>query len=85
MADYVKEYGSAALSVPPNQGGLQAIYLVPGLIALGAAGLVIMTVRRWKRQGKAQAALAPAAGENGSGPPDDYDRKLDEELKGLDG
>jgi cytochrome c-type biogenesis protein CcmF len=82
MAEYVKEYGSGSLSIPPNEGGLRAIYLVPGFIALGGLGVVVTVVRRWKQRGESAAvAEAPKA----SAEPDEYDAKLDAELKSLDG
>jgi cytochrome c-type biogenesis protein CcmF len=82
MADYVREHGSGSLSVPPNQGALRAIYIVPGILALGGLGLVFTVVRRWKRRGDAASPRIASSG----GPPlrDEYDAKLDEELKRLD-
>jgi cytochrome c-type biogenesis protein CcmF len=77
--DYVREYGPAALSVPPNSGGLRAIYLVPIVVALGGLGLVFTLVRRWKKAGD---DTAPAPGQ--SDERDEYDAKLDEELKRLE-
>lgn len=81
-ADYVKEYGASALSVPPNSGGLQAIYLVPIGIAIGGLGLVFTVVRRWKKRG--DAAAPPPRKPGGPAERDEYDSKLDEELKKLD-
>lgn len=78
--DYVERYGSAALAVPPNQGGLRAIYMVPIGAGLAGAGIVVMALRRWKRRGE---ELAPANGAPIADTPDDYDTKLDEELDRL--
>jgi cytochrome c-type biogenesis protein CcmF len=85
MADYVTAHGAGSLTVPPNEGALRAIYVVPGLLTLAGLGLVFSVVRRWKRQG--DAALPPPPKPSGGGPagPDEYDAKLDEELKKLDG
>jgi len=83
MADYVTEHGSGSLSVPPNRGALRAIYLLPVVIAISGLGIVFVVVRRWKRQGDAAAPPSPKPGE--PAPPDEYDAKLDEELKRLDG
>jgi hypothetical protein len=43
---------------------------------------VFAVVRRWKRRGD---AAAPAPKGDGPQPTDEYDAKLDEELKKLDG
>jgi cytochrome c-type biogenesis protein CcmF len=78
VADYVKEYGSGALAVPPNEGGLRAIYLVPLGAGILGAGLVVSVLRRWKQRG---AELAPAGGPAAAlDERDEYDDKLDEEL-----
>jgi cytochrome c-type biogenesis protein CcmF len=84
MADYVSAHGAGSLTVPPNKGAMRAIYVVPGALAVGGLGLVFAVVRRWKRRGDADA---PAAAKKGDKPqaPDEYDAKLDEELKKLDG
>ncbi|WP_437483131.1 cytochrome c-type biogenesis protein CcmH [Sorangium sp. So ce1014] len=84
-AAYAERFGAEALSVPPNKGSQRLIYLLPlGAILVGA-GVVIMTLRRWKRR----SDEAGAAGERSRkgvvpGARDDYDDKLDEELKNLD-
>ena len=83
LADYVSAHGASSLTVPPNQGALRAIYVVPGALTVGDLGLVFAVVRRWKRRGDA-AAPPPAKGGAPQGP-DEYDAKLDEELKKLDG
>ena len=83
LADYVTAHGSGALALPPNRGALRAIYLVPGFLAAGGLGLVFVVVRRWKRRG--DAAIPASTKTDGPPPPDDYDAKLDEELKRLDG
>jgi cytochrome c-type biogenesis protein CcmF len=83
MADYVSAHGAGSLTVPPNQGALRAIYVVPGALAIGGLGIVFAVVRRWKRRGEAQTPAVPKG--NGPQAPDEYDAKLDEELKKLDG
>jgi cytochrome c-type biogenesis protein CcmF len=82
-ADYVTEHGAGALSVPPNRGALRTIYILPGALALGGLGFVFVVVRRWKRRSDADA---PPPGKTGApSGPDEYDAKLDDELKRLDG
>jgi cytochrome c-type biogenesis protein CcmF len=83
LADYVTAHGASSLTLPPNRGALRAIYLVPGFLAAGGLGLVFVVVRRWKRRG--DAAIPAPAKTGGPAPRDEYDAKLDEELKRLDG
>jgi len=83
MADYVSEHGSGSLSVPPNKGALRAIYLLPGLLGVGGLGLVFVVVKRWRKRSDAASSALPKL--DPSAKPDEYDAKLDEELKKLDG
>lgn len=81
---FVKKYGPEALAVPPNQGGMKALWMVPvGAIALAALGLGL-TIRRWKHSNDG-AQTAPTR-QPGKTPPkrDDYDDRLDQELRALD-
>lgn len=86
-AAYAAQYGPEALAVPPNRGSQRLLYLFPlGAIVMGA-GLVIVTLRRWKARSATATAAArekPAAKGVAAGARDDYDEKLDEELKNLD-
>jgi cytochrome c-type biogenesis protein CcmF len=82
-ANYVAEFGTASLTVPPNQGALRLIYAVPIAASLGGLGVVLVAVRRWKRRG--DTAAGPANRPPGPVERDEYDAKLDEELKKLDG
>ncbi|MGH7295884.1 MAG: cytochrome c-type biogenesis CcmF C-terminal domain-containing protein, partial [Polyangiaceae bacterium] len=81
VAEYVAEHGTDKLVVPPNQGALRAIYLVPvGGIALAGFGVARM-LRRWRRN--EQSAPKAPLGDAPAG--DVYDARLDDELKDLDG
>jgi cytochrome c-type biogenesis protein CcmF len=80
-ADYVAEYGSVALVIPPDNGAFRLIYAVPIAASLGGLGVVFMVVRRWKQRGDADA---PAGKAGTPAERDEYDAKLDEELKKLD-
>ncbi|HKQ70668.1 MAG TPA: cytochrome c-type biogenesis CcmF C-terminal domain-containing protein [Polyangiaceae bacterium] len=82
-ADYVREHGAAALSVPPNTGALRAIYMVPGVIGVGGLGFVLLLVRRWKKRGEEGGPTSSPS--SSPSERDEYDAKLDEELKKLDG
>jgi cytochrome c-type biogenesis protein CcmF len=79
LNDYAKEYGVAALSVPPNVGGMRAIFLVPLGLSGGGAIALAMLLRKWRRS-NAHTAAVPAGGKA-----DAYDDRLDQELKDLDG
>jgi cytochrome c-type biogenesis protein CcmF len=83
VANYVSEFGAAALTVPPNEGALRLIYGVPIVASLGGLGVVLLAVRRWKRRDQAVAGAPVSAGSPAER--DEYDAKLDEELKKLDG
>jgi cytochrome c-type biogenesis protein CcmF len=81
LSEYVAEYGKQALTVPPNSGALRAIYMVPiaGIVA-GGVGLTVL-LRRWRKGG---GGSPPPAGPSAPGTRDDYDARLDEELKDLE-
>ena len=87
LLSYQAAHGTESLAVPPNEGALRAIYAVP-LVAFfgGAVGLGI-TVRRWQLR---SARKHPKAGFDTAGTKvaparDEYDRRLDDELRDLDG
>jgi cytochrome c-type biogenesis protein CcmF len=81
LLSYQARWGTDGLTVPPNEGALRAIYLFPlTAIVAGGVGLAVL-LRRWRRPTTGQglpARAAPGAGR------DEYDARLDEELKDLD-
>ena len=82
ILEYAQQYGAEALAIPPNTGGMRAIYAVPLVaIAAGGAGIVVL-IRRW-RGGARKASVELAEG--GSAKRDALDDRLDEELRDLDG
>ncbi|CAN5714957.1 hypothetical protein BH09MYX1_BH09MYX1_17520 [soil metagenome] len=96
ILEYQNEHGSEALAIPPNSGGLKAIYLVPlGAIAAGGVGIVIL-IRRWQGPRPPPGSVGPKASaskagktmrkpEDGEGDARDaYDDRLDDELRNLD-
>ncbi|WP_437528219.1 cytochrome c-type biogenesis protein CcmH [Sorangium sp. So ce726] len=86
QAAYAERYGAEALAVPPNKGSQRLLYLLPlGAIVVGA-GIVVATLRRWKRRSDEAGAAGQQRSPKGvvPGARDDYDDKLDEELKSLD-
>jgi cytochrome c-type biogenesis protein CcmH/NrfF len=83
LAAYVEKWGQDGLTVPPNRGALRAIYLFPlSAIAAGGVGLAVL-LRRWRRPGPGGPAPVPPTTATGPGT-DEYDARLDEELKDLD-
>jgi cytochrome c-type biogenesis protein CcmF len=98
LAEYSAQYGAESLAVPPNRGIFRAIWVVPVVgIAFGAYGIARI-VRNWRNGGdppggaggdSGGAAPPPggASGQGGAGgaPRDDYDARLDEELRDVDG
>jgi cytochrome c-type biogenesis protein CcmF len=99
LGAYSAEFGLASLSVPPNTGGMRAIYMFP-LAGIGGAGLgLVFMLRRWRKpQTVANAnanananatkglgdAVANANANAGSKTADAYDSRLDDELRELD-
>ncbi len=99
--DYVKEYGTASLAIPPNTGAMRLIYAVP-IVALVGGGIGLAVVlRRWRANAKdggsktagsdvaerSTSKKKPAKNLDDDKPegPDDYDARIDAELKDLDG
>jgi c-type cytochrome biogenesis protein CcmF len=82
--DYVAEFGTAALAIPPDKGAMKAIYLAP-LIAIAIGGIsLVFVLRRWKKNALA-VADGPANPEDAPSPKRDaYDDRIDEDLKDLD-
>jgi cytochrome c-type biogenesis protein CcmF len=83
LAGYVERWGQDGLTVPPNRGALRAIYMFPlGAIAVGGVGLAVL-LKRWRKPASAGETLAAAAPMT-KAQRDEYDARLDQELKDLD-
>ena len=84
---YQKEYGSESMAIPPNTGAMRAIYAVPLAAILGGGVGLGVLLHRWRAKSK----TAPVDAGTGNARPrgatgrDEYDARLDEELKDLDG
>ncbi|MBK9261252.1 MAG: cytochrome c-type biogenesis protein CcmH [Polyangiaceae bacterium] len=85
---YVAMYGIKSLAVPRNQGANRLLWAVPAFAIMLGAGFVVYTLRRFQRRGaaidaakKAKAKTSPVKDSKGR---DDYDDRLDQELKDLD-
>jgi cytochrome c-type biogenesis protein CcmH len=81
-AEWARRHGPQALMVPPNTGFNQLVYLVPLAAIAGMAAFAVLLLRRFRRRNVAIAGATapPVAGAKR----DDYDDKLDEELRQLD-
>lgn len=81
-AEWVRRYGPQALTVPPNSGANRLLYVAPLVAITGMGAFAVMLLRRLRRQSelKVEAGPPPVAGAKR----DEYDDKLDEELKQLD-
>jgi cytochrome c-type biogenesis protein CcmF len=83
--DYAKKYGVRALNVPPSSGFLRTVWIVP-LALVGAGGVfAVFLVRRWTRKDEgANGGPTPDAPGKTPDEKDDYDAKLDDELRDDD-
>lgn len=80
-AEWVRRNGPQSLTVPANTGH-DMLYVAPAVAVAGMGAFAVLLLRRFRRHADEKAAVtaAPVAG----GKRDEYDDKLDEELKQLD-
>lgn len=86
---YVARFGSQALAVPRNKGAARAVWAVPLLAIVLAAAALVMVLRKWRRRSDSESAAEVALeketiAKSGPAARDDYDDKLDQELRELD-
>jgi cytochrome c-type biogenesis protein CcmH/NrfF len=79
-AEWVRRYGPQALTVPENVGVNRLLYIAPLAAIVGMGAFAVSTLRRFRRKAEEKRAPAPLAGAKR----DEYDDKLDEELRQLD-
>lgn len=64
LAHYMSMYGERILSSPPNAGFNRLAYLFTPLMFLAGAGVIFITLRRWRtgrqRRGETEVATGPA-------------------------
>ncbi len=79
---FVDQYGDRVLAEPPPRGFNWLVYLVPPAVFLAGVLLVFFGYQRWKKPDKAPAVI-PGSGElpPGEDPPDEFIRKVEEELR----
>ncbi len=85
LMQYRARYGTEALAVPPDTGALRAIYAVPLVALLGGAVGLGITVRKWQARSAQRHAKPAGTPVVPAAKPDDYDARLDDELRDLDG
>jgi cytochrome c-type biogenesis protein CcmH len=97
VAAYVKHFGTDSLEIPSNEGANRLLYVVPITLILGGAVFLGLLLRRLRggppkggAGGGAKGGGAPKGGAKGGAKGgdgakrDDYDERLDDELKRLD-
>jgi cytochrome c-type biogenesis protein CcmH/NrfF len=96
--EYTKEFGTESLSIPPNSGGMRAIYAVPLVALLGVGAGLGVVLKKWRSNADEDEATADegVAKSTGGGDKNDttgssaatrdaYDERIDAELRDLDG
>jgi cytochrome c-type biogenesis protein CcmF len=85
--DYGRQYGAKAIAIPADRGLDRALWAVPVVAIVLAAGGVIWLGRRWAQRGAAALAAgeqsAKPGGESAPGAPQAYDEALEDELRRL--
>lgn len=86
IEDYTHEHGTESLAIPPNSGGMRAIYAVP-LVAILGTGLGLASVlRKWRANSDKDAGdKGERPADKGDTKRDAYDDRIDAELRDLDG
>jgi cytochrome c-type biogenesis protein CcmH/NrfF len=74
----VAQYGVAVLGRPPAHGFNLTVYILPPALLIAGAGILVVTLPRWRRRAKARAAAAPGAAAPALDPAEA--RRLDEDL-----
>ena len=79
-ADLVERYGDRIRAMPPGNPLAKTAAVVWAAVAL-AGVLLAVVVRRWVKRGKVAGAETTV---QGSPPRDEYDEKLDDQLRRMD-
>lgn len=83
-AEWVRQHGPAALAIPSSEGSGKLLYVVPLVAIMGMAVVVIMTLRRFRKRDVEIAGGKNPGPAVAGGARDEYDAKLDDELRQLD-
>ena len=74
----VAEFGDQVLALPDDDGFEIAAYLVPAAILLGAAGAIVLGVRRWRKASAVTGGTVPSVTGGAES------KRLDEDLAKYD-
>lgn len=85
ISDYTAEYGTASLAIPPNTGAMRSIYIVPIVALIGTGVGLTIALKKWRANADAAKPKASPETKDAAGRRDDYDDRIDAELKDLDG
>ena len=78
--EYVQEYGTAALAIPPDKGAMKAIYVAPLFAIFGGGIALAFVLKRWRKNNNDKAA----ASSDDEPKRDKLDDRIDQELEDLD-
>ncbi|MFO0734442.1 MAG: cytochrome c-type biogenesis CcmF C-terminal domain-containing protein [Labilithrix sp.] len=79
--DYVQEYGTGALAIPPDKGAMKAIYVAP-LVAIFGGGIALAFVlKRWRKNNDGSKKKSD---DDDAPKRDKLDDRIDQELEDLD-
>jgi cytochrome c-type biogenesis protein CcmH len=83
IVDYfVAAYGERVLSAPPKQGFNLTAWILPFAVILGGGGIIYLAIRKWVKKGESsQADLIELIESKSSGQEDEYQQRLEEDLK----
>lgn len=82
IAYFVSAYGERVLSAPTKEGFNLTAWILPFAAILGGGGIVYLAIRKWLNRGETSLAALNASPES-SEQEDEYQRRLEEDLKGF--
>jgi cytochrome c-type biogenesis protein CcmH len=77
---FVEQYGARVLAEPPRTGLNWMVYILPPIIILAGVIMLMRSFRSWKAP-MAGSSDPGAKGQQSAGAPDEYVKRLEEELK----
>jgi cytochrome c-type biogenesis protein CcmH/NrfF len=83
LAHFEQKYGEKILSSPTTSGFNLTAWMMPFIMLAAGGGLVVLTLRRWRRGGERPPVRGPAAVPN-PGELTAHERTLERELKRFD-
>ncbi len=77
---FVTQYGEQVLASPPKRGFNLTAWILPFAAILVGGGVIYFLIRRWVRTGQSSAVAVDTESDAAD---DEYERKLEEELKSF--